>query len=647
MKRRQIYMIAVTLILVFSLLAGCTGNGNNKNTAGQEHASSAPPSTADTIASSPEADDGLIPADVQDSSELPDWAGKQLSLKVWFNHGTGGTYAGARKYTDDVVTKEIARVTGVTLDLEHSYDNGGSTTGEVKLGMIAATNDWPDIILGGDQLNTLADNDKIYDLTDLIPKYMPNLMKKIPQSLDTLWNRAWISKGGKVYAVPAGLYNTTLPYLYPDTDVSLFPQANTYSNIWVRDDILKQLYPQAKSQKEIEDLYLKNGKFTREQIFDVPIKSAEDFIQFLYDVQKLHVKEGNKEVAPFYTFSGQDNWALMTGLFSKLDGSYSGSGDNNYFTYWDKETQKVEWMFKQPLFKDLVKQMNVLLRDGVASKEAMVDPYNTFQEKLSGGMYAVTYHQPNNAALEKAGKPYRYRKVYLDIPFNYDKFIFPTVFPDAGTRIHIVKDAVKEEDLPQVLRWLDFLISDAGEKLWYWGPKSAGLFTEQDGMRVYANKEIEDQMVYNQPGDEAQKYGLWLNNGSNDDRSKSGLITYMNKGRFDPQNWYPNKQRNVTEADAYFDFGRVEASKSDDSLTAKMYTFFTQAPEAAEAWKKRTDFENALTKVLAASNDAQFEQQWNTFLSTAEKDGFTDAVRDQVDAAFREANAKYMANITH
>ncbi|WP_168120377.1 hypothetical protein [Paenibacillus sp. HB172176] len=644
-KAKGIWNVLLVVSLVLVLFTGCTKNNNAENVNADD-----PQGTQQTT-KQPETDsttpDGFspIPEDVQDSSELPDWTGKTLSLKVWFDHGTGGTYAGARKYKDDVVTKEIERVTGVHIDLEHSYDNGGNTTGAVKLGMIAATNDWPDLIINGNEMKTLVENDKIYDLTDLIPQYMPNVMNKIPQSLDSVWSKPYISMDGKAYAVPAGIYNNALPVLYPDIDASKYPQPSPYGNIWVRDDVLKMLYPDAKSQQEIQDLYVTNGKFTEDDILDVPIQSEEDFIQFLYNVQELHLKEGNQEIAPIYTFSGQDNWSLMTGLFTMLNGSYSSGGNNNYFTYWDKQTKQVEWMFKQPEFKDLVKEMNVLLRDGVASKEAMVDPYNVFQQKLNNGLYAVSYIQPDNTALEKAGKAYRYRKVYLDIPFNKDRFILPTAFPDTGTRIQIVKGSVSEEDLPQVLRWIDFLESDAGEKLWYWGPKSAGLFTEQDGMRVYKDKALEDQMVYLKPGTAAQQYGLEIGDKSNDDRSKSDFITFMGQGRFDPINWYPDKQLSAKDADTYFDMSRTGIYPTDDTTAPKIYSYVTQVPEADEAWKKRADFENALTKTLVAKDDAEFEKLWNDFLSTAEKDGYTDGLKDKIDAAFRETNAQYMDNI--
>ncbi|MBD2847009.1 hypothetical protein IDH44_17565 [Paenibacillus sp. IB182496] len=651
---RRTTKTAIVLMLVLALLAACSGNEGGDNNAtggvnnGEETNAGAGASNEGGGGAEGEAS-ATIPVDTRDSSELPDWDGKELSLRVWFNQGTGGSFAGARKYTDDLVSDEIARVTGVRLDLENSFDNGGSTTGEVKLGMIAASNDWPDIIINGNELNTLADNDKIYDLTELIPTYMPNLSAKLPPSVESVWSKPYISRDGKIYGIPAGIYNSALPQLYEDIDPAKFPQTSPYGYIFVRDDVLKQIYPDAKSQAEIEALYEKNGQFTKDEVLDVPIRSEDEFFEFLYKLNELAVTENNKQVPVMYLSAGQDNWGLLTTLSGALSGSYSPNGENNYFTYWDKETGRIEWRFLQEEFKERVLRFNKLLRDGVASKEAMVDPYNVFTEKLNNGEYLVAYQNtPDNNMLEQAGKPYRYRKVYLDIPFNYDKYVLPTNFPDTGSRIYIVKDAVSEEDLPQVLRWLDYQLSDAGEKLWYWGPADAGLFTEDaDGQRSYTDPELEAQLAYGEAGKKAQEYGLWVNDNSSDDRIHTGLITFMPKGRFDPLNWYPHEKFSPKNATTNFDMARVGTYETNDTNTARFYSQFGLVPEAQEVWKKRANFEDALTKTLVAKDDAEFERLWTAFLTSAENDGFNEAMRQKIDEAFREANAPFMANITN
>ena len=121
---------------------------------------------------------------VEDSSDLPDWEGKKLDLRMWWGQGTS-SIAKNNKPTKDVVWPEIYRVTGVRFT-EDSFDNGGELM-DAKISNIIAANDWPDIVVNPEAavLEKMIDADMVYDLTDLIPKYMPNLTKLIELGGDT------------------------------------------------------------------------------------------------------------------------------------------------------------------------------------------------------------------------------------------------------------------------------------------------------------------------------------------------------------------------------------------------------------------------------------------------------------------------------
>ncbi|MFQ9797608.1 MAG: hypothetical protein ACLR23_00270 [Clostridia bacterium] len=62
--------------------------------------------------------------DVKDSSELPDWTGEKRSITIWYAHGTGSSFS--REYPQvNLVNEEIERVTGISIDIENSFDNDG------------------------------------------------------------------------------------------------------------------------------------------------------------------------------------------------------------------------------------------------------------------------------------------------------------------------------------------------------------------------------------------------------------------------------------------------------------------------------------------------------------------------------------------
>ncbi|WP_127582516.1 hypothetical protein [Paenibacillus koleovorans] len=593
---------------------------------------------------------------VSDSSELPNWTGKELKLTYWSGQGAGG----ARKIVKsggDVVSPEVLRVTGISIDEDNSYDNGGGQTFDQKLALVNAANDWPSIVVNPGNLKALVENNKVYDLTDLLPKYAPNVLKKIPKDLSTIWNdddSVTGGKPGKVYAVPSGLNESSLALVDSTLDkdkysvypLSLPPEAKGF--VVVRDDILKKLYPNAKTQKQIEELYLKNGKFTKEEIFDVPINSKKDFIQMLYDIKQLGIKEGNQEVFPSYAFAGQDNWNLVNVLQGWLDGRFTTS---NYFSYFNKKTQKFEYLFKTPQFKESLLTWNKLMRDGIFSKESFIDSYQVFTEKANKGLYAVLYGGTDgaaqNAQFEKDGKPYRYRKVYLNIPLQADTYPVYAKMPTQTLSIAIFKDKVKEEDVPQILKWIDFMVSDTGEKLSAWGPKSAGLWDETNGKRLFKDKDLEAYMLAGTATDKAIFYNL--RNGINSSNMPNGgmMPTYMRLGasKFAPAVAY-DKKLIATAANTYFRAGLVENTEYVLSRAPQFYSYTAAVPDADKAWKARTGgFEQPLTRVMTADNDAQFDKLFADFLATAEKYGYTDNLLPQIWSIFEKQNADLMKNL--
>lgn len=82
---------------------------------------------------------------VSETSDLPDWTQKEMKLTAWNANGTGGfiTY----RSDQDVVSKEIERVTGVSIDPKTSFDNKGSTV-SAKLAQVVMSKNYPDIAYG-------------------------------------------------------------------------------------------------------------------------------------------------------------------------------------------------------------------------------------------------------------------------------------------------------------------------------------------------------------------------------------------------------------------------------------------------------------------------------------------------------------------
>jgi len=571
---------------------------------------------------------------VEDSSDLPDWTGKKLELKAWYGSGTGVGNKNS-KATEDVVTPEIERVTGVKFSAE-SFDNGGELM-DSKISKIIAANDWPDILVHPERavLEKMIDADKVYDLTELLPKYCPNIMKMLEIGGDDPYFKSE-RKDGKLYQFQVSPH---IVYQKPDLDPQLLARVQSPVDpigfVYVRDDILKMIYPEAKTQKEIEELYVKNGKFTKEEILDVSINSKEEFFEFLYKIKDLGVKAGNREVYPFYVADGIDNWSLLTYL-GCVHGYNLNKGSCNYFTYWDKESKQIEYMFAQPFFKEVLKDWTKLVQDDIASPDSLIDNKAAFDEKVNSGQYAVLYGQslPDQNVLNAAGVDYGYRKVYLNIPANSDKFAFSNKLSES-TRYAILK-TVPEEDLPQVLRFFDFMVSEAGQKLACWGPRSAGLFTEENGVRKFVDKELEEEAVYNVANGKLLYYNL----------NAKAFPSYPTCASLhQPKLTYDFEPR-ASMANKFFSMGTIEVPERVTSESFDIWTFDGYGVEGVtKFWAARQAFEDALTKVFIAKDDKEFEEFYNEMLATAERNGLTDETLVEINEAYEVLNEKYMSNL--
>ena len=573
-------------------------------------------------------------AKFEDSSDMPDWTGNQLELKMWYANGSYSVKKD-KISTDDVVSPEWARVTGVKFS-EESFDNGGELM-DSKISKIIAANDWPDILVHPERavLEKMIDADKVYDLTELLPKYCPNIMKMIEIGGEDPYFKSE-RQDGKIYQFQI---SPTIQYQKPDLDPQLLARVQTPTDpigyVYVRDDILKMIYPEAKTQKEIEELYVKNGKFTKEEILDVSINSKEEFFEFLYKIKDLGVKAGNREVYPFYVADGIDNWSLLTYL-GCVHGYNLSRGTCNYFTYWDKESNQIEYMFAQPFFKEVLKDWTKLVQDDIASPDSLIDNKAAFDEKVNSGQYAVLYGQslPDQNVLNAAGAQYGYRKVYLNIPVNSDKFLFNKAKTES-TRYAILK-TVPEEDLPQVLRFFDFMVSEAGQKLACWGPRSAGLFTEENGVRKFVDKDLEEAAVYNAANDKLLYYNL----------NAKAFPSYPSCASLhQPKLTYDFEPR-ASMANKFFSMGAIEVPERVVSESFDIWTFDGYGVEGVtKFWAARQAFEDALTKIFIAKDDKEFEEYYNEMVATAERNGLTDETLVEINEAYEVINEKYMSNI--
>ncbi len=577
--------------------------------------------------------------DYKDSEDIPDWTGKKIKVSVWQDAGATNAYLRYKESPDDVVTPEFERITGVTFDSDNSFDNAGNSF-DAKITQVIASGDFPAMAYSLPELSDLVKSGALYDLTEYVEKYCPNVMKFFGP--DTVYGNIWKyqkEKYGGMYAIPTGIQKsavrdmTKIDKTYNLTDEEIENicgvSSSPHGYVYVRDDILKMIYPEAHTLAELEDIYNKNGEFTEEEIFDVPLNSPQDFIDFLYKVDKLELPDdGNGKCYTTFTHVGTDNWmpcSVMLPLFG-----YSGQ----YFNYYDLEKNQMQYTFKSDWFKDILKTYNKLVRDDVASKEALLDTQKGFDEKYTNGRYLVSLK--STPPTGNMNNKYRYRKVYMKYTNGYDKVLSAGTGFDGDKKISFFKNGISEEDLIQTLRYIDFAVSLPGQKLTYFGPKSAGLYTEdENGKLAYKDEDLKNQCI------DSNAYG-------NDLVVKYGLIVGPWPGRpiidasmYRPSRFYSSKR----DMESAFNAGYVDPIVYPYYADSAIYGETAAIPEVKKFWQARDAFEDSLTQVFAAENDAQFEERYKNMVDQAERTGLTDETLQKYQELWETDNKLYMDNI--
>lgn len=586
-----------------------------------------------------EADLAINFNDYKDSEDIPSWTGEKLKLKVWMDANAPEPYVTAGESKDDAVSPEIERVTGVIFDINTSFGNTGGSY-DAKIAQLIASEEYPAMAYSLPELSDLVKSGALYDLTPYIEKYCPNIMKYYGP--DTVFGSIWEEqkeKYGGMYALQIGQNQGMIKQMvekdgaYDLTEEQILSMCGTgnspHGYVYVREDILKMVYPEAHTSKELKEIYEKNGKYTEEEIFDVPWNTPQDFIDFLYKVDSLEIPDdGNGPVYTTFTHNGTDNWNACTNMLPMF--GYSG----DYFDYYDIQEKKIKYTFKEDWFKDILKTYNKLVRDGVASSEALIDQQQNFNEKYNNGRYLVALLTVPPIGNENF--QYTYRKVYAKYTNGWDKILNVSGGPSTLKKMSFFKKGISESELIQALRAVDFQCSLPGQKLTFWGAKSAGLYTEdENGKLKYTNEELEKQMI------DTNTYGVDL-------IDKYGLREGHRPGRpvcyTSPFNVFAHYDRPST-VESKFNAFYVDPITYPTYINADFYTRTADLPGAKSFWQKREAFETALTQIFASADDAQFEERYNSLLALAERNGLTDQVLEDYQKILDEENKVNEGNI--
>ncbi|MBE7059217.1 MAG: hypothetical protein E7389_00170 [Ruminococcaceae bacterium] len=539
---------------------------------------------------------------------------ENLDVTIWYTQGQD--YTSGAKLSDNVVGDWLYDKTKV--NVKNIYGNDGGQW-DTKLTRLIAGNNLPEIITcgagqGPTHYAKLAEADKLWGISkEMLEKYAPNVLKRTPEK--TLEK---FKIGDLYYGLPYWMESTetTQPNMTAEQmeivqNKIKTPNADENLTLWIRDDMLKEIYPEAKSWEDIKKL-AEAGEPIGDELFDIPIKSTDEFVDFMRKLKNLNYKANNGKPVFAFGYSGGDNWESLV----YMGGDMMGYGKMFYTGAWNSKENKVFIPLVTDVIKTTAKLQNKLLNEKVFDPESLVQTSEMYKEKVNNGEYAIAV--PNfaegpeivNSNLEASGAKYRYRPFTSQVPTPEGWKTTQKDMSTAYTESIAFTKELDENGLIQLLNWVNVAFSDEFEEVYWWGPKEAGLYTEDaDGKRRYKDELFKKRFAENDVAALADKDSKGIG-------SKFGgtigtwqcVPINMEESRWNPQILNNEVKLGIYQTLKFTT--ESEHTKLNFAPSANPWdAMYSDIDEVVTYWAKREQWEQSFKMAFAAS-ESEFDQKW-------------------------------------
>lgn len=624
-KTRSFVSLGLAAVLLAGTLSACTNNNSPQ----------------------PKPSDSAKPNGGEPSEQTDATADfKELKLTVLYD------LPNLEKVREDKLTSIWRDKTKITLEFVSEPEG---VDPEQYIQMLTVGNNLPDIIVKPTYTNnekiieTLVASNKLYDykLED-IKTYMPNYVARIEELGATVedvyeanrWKDGNVYKGAVMFD-----YNqiTSFPALRDD-DMVMQNVGDVPYSVYFRDDILTAIYPNARTEQQLRELYeQKGGKLTLDDYFgDIPIYTLEDMYDYLKKVKELDVKVGNKSVIPGQLTSSSDGSSLSWSLLTAFGQYWYGLWGMGY------KGDQVNFPMAHPDWKEYMRFFNRLYNEGLSDREGWIAKSEQINAKAINGEYAVMHYwlpvQDAREVAKKEDRGYGYRLFPLfNIPRDnkYQDLNKQPISLTASNATVLLTKNIKEEDLAQIFHWLDWNVSKEAKELRYWGPPE---FYTGDGLDRRFKPEYKDIETMYLTGTEGGKdlfyYGMFPNivsGGRSYNPEVYMLDGYPGYEKYMPQNVYPK----VVTKDANIDneiLLELRKETRKDAIYYKQDGWTLDELDGMTAWnavaKKAYSAEAGalIVKAIVAKPD-NFDKEYNVYYNTLFGPPFQEA--------FAEVRAKW------
>ncbi len=413
--KRKWPSLILSATLFAGLLAACSGGNDGKGASSPSASPSASGSSSSPESASP-SPEKLEPLTLTYYSEdvNPNWANMQ-----------------------DDLGKAITEKTGISIKAEFAVGDA-----EQKSALIAASGDYPDLIMAKTSISKFVDAGAVLDLTDLIEQHAPNIKKLFEGQM----NRLKYSKTDQaIYVIPSY-------------------------------DGIGQQYFEAGGGMQLQHRVVKELGYPK-------IRTVQDFENAIKAYLAKHPKDENGNPNVGLSLIAED-WRMYIGVTNPAFLSTGGSDDGEYYV--DIDTHEVTYHFRRPIEKEYFRWLNHMNAEGLLDKESFVQKYDQYKAKIATGRVLGLIDQKwdfddGQKALKAEGKmdqAYGHYPVTLSEEYKHTAF-WPTGFT-GGSGIAI---SVDNPDPVRTIKFLDYLASDEGQVLVNWGVEGKH-YNMENGKRV-------------------------------------------------------------------------------------------------------------------------------------------------------------------
>lgn len=347
----------------------------------------------------------------------------------------------------DDIGKVITEKTGVSLDAEFAVGDPSQ-----KVSLIAVSGEYPDLISAKNDINKMVDADALLDLTDLIEKHAPNIKKLYGKYMKRL---RYSETDNSIYALPT----------YAGVDGIGFSATGGFE---LQHRVVKELgYPKIRT-----------------------VKDFENAIKTYLDKHPTNEK-GEKNIG--LSLLAED-WRILISVTNPAFFTTGAPDDGEY--YINPETYEAMYHFRRPEEKEYFRWLNHMNDIGLLDRESFIQKFDQYKAKIASGSVLGLIDQDweygdGERSLKAEGKfdhAYGHYPVTLNEQFK-DHSFQSTGFM-AGYGISISKTC---KDPVRAIKFLDYLASEEGQVLTYWGVEGMHYVVE-NGVRKIP-QEINDQKI--------------------------------------------------------------------------------------------------------------------------------------------------------